>query len=127
MSGQALELNGWGLRVQEHQADLDRFCQTCPGINCRHGLFFVSCFLFSLAAAMPVFGLLRIRVTDEASKCAVHAFACRDEPMPLVLDCSSDAKCRIVLVLGLRPGQAPLDICSRSNLAISNLRSGRRR
>ena len=27
-----LELNGWGLPVREHQADLDRFCQTCLGI-----------------------------------------------------------------------------------------------
>jgi uncharacterized protein (UPF0212 family) len=26
LSGQALELNGWGLPVLEHQADLDRAC-----------------------------------------------------------------------------------------------------
>src|SRR5262245_13296805 len=47
--------------------------------------------------------------------------------MPFVLDCSSDAKCRIVLVLGLRPSRAPFEICSRCNLALLNLRSGQRR
>jgi hypothetical protein len=71
--------------------------------------------------AVLLFGLLRMRLIKEASKRAVHAFACRDEPMPLVFYCSPDAKCRIVLVLGLRPGRTPLDICSRCNLALANL------
>jgi len=39
MSGQALELNGWGLPVREHQADLDRFCQTCLGITAAASYF----------------------------------------------------------------------------------------
>ena len=77
----------------------------------RRELFLVSCFLFSLAAAVPLFGLLRIHVTDEASKRAVHAFACRDETTPLVVDCSPNTKRRSFFVLCLRPGQTPLSAC----------------
>ena len=74
--------------------------------------FFVSCFLFSLAAAcVPLSGLLRIRVTDEASKRAVYVFACRAEPMPLAVNCSPNTKRRSFLVLCLRPGQTPLSVC----------------
>jgi hypothetical protein len=36
---QALELNGWGLPVREHQADLDRCCQTCLGITAAASYF----------------------------------------------------------------------------------------
>ena len=75
--------------------------------------YFSSC-VFCLAwplLAVPLFGLLRIRVTDEASKRAVHAFACRDEPMPLAVDCSPNTKRRSFLVLCLRPGQTPLSVC----------------
>ena len=61
--------------------------------------------------AVPLFGLLRIRVTDEASKRAVHAFACRAEPMPLAVDCSRNTKRRSFLVLCPRPGQTPLSVC----------------
>ena len=61
-----------------------------------------------LAGTMPLFGLRPIRVTDEASKRVVHVFACRDEPMPLAVDCSPNAKRRSFLVLCLRPGQTPL-------------------
>jgi len=64
-----------------------------------------------LLLAVPLFGLLRIRVTDEASKRAVHAFACRDEPMPLAVDCSPNTKRRSFLVLCLRLGQTPLSVC----------------
>src|SRR5689334_5430503 len=79
--------------------------------NHRRELFFVSCFLFSLAAAVPLFGLLRIRLTDEAGKRAVHAFVCRDEPMPLAVDCSPNTKRRSFSVLSLRSGQTPLSVC----------------
>ena len=48
---------------------------------------------------------------DEASKRAVHAFGCRDEPMPLAVDCSPNTKRRSFLVLCLRPGQTPLSVC----------------
>src|SRR5689334_13009432 len=63
------------------------------------------------AGAMPLFGLRRIRVTDKASKRAVHAFGCRDEPMPLAVDCSPNTKRRSFLVLCVRPGQTPLSVC----------------
>jgi len=69
------------------------------------------CCLARPLLAVPLFGLLRIRVTDEASKRAVHAFACRDEPMPLAVDCSPNTKRRSFLVLCLRPGQTPLSVC----------------
>ena len=75
---------------------------------------YFSSFVFCLARpllAMPLFGLLRIRVSDEASKRAVHAFACRDESMPLAVDCSPNTKRRSFLVLCLRPGQTPLSVC----------------
>ena len=112
MSGQALELNGWGLPVREHQADLDRFCQTCLGITAAASYFSSRVFrLVYPLLAVPLFGLLRIRVTDEASKRAVHAFACRDEPMPLAVDGSPNTKRRSFLVLCLRPGQTPLSVC----------------
>ena len=66
----------------------------------------------SSAGALPLFGLLPIRVTDEASKRAVHAFACRDEPMPLAVDCSPNTKRGSFLVLVvLRPGQTSLSVC----------------
>jgi len=80
--------------------------------HCRRELF--SSRVFCLAwplLAVPLFGLLRIRVTDEASKGAVHAFACRDEPVPLAVDCSPNAERRGFLVLCLRPGQTPLSLC----------------
>ena len=91
--------------------------------------YFSSC-VFCLAwplLAVPLFGLLRIRVTDEASKRAVNAFACRDEPMPLAVDCSPNMKRRNLLVLSLRLGQTPRSICWRSKFTLSSPRDYRRR
>ena len=39
------------------------------------------------------------RVTDKASKRAIHAFGCRDEQMPLAVNCYPNTKRRSVLVL----------------------------
>jgi len=103
----------------------------------RHGgivrVAFRSCFythfgelLASPLLAVLLFGLLRICVTNKASKRAVHAFACRHEPMPLAVDCSPNTKRRRLLVLGLRPRQTPLNVCSRSKFILSSLRDCRR-
>src|SRR6266480_3109810 len=57
----------------------------------------------------------------------MHVLACRDEATPLVMDCSLHSQSRTDLVLWLCKTRAPLNDCSRCNLALSNVGDRRRR
>jgi hypothetical protein len=95
--------------------------------HCRRELFFVSCFLFSLA----LLAVLCLDCCGFASRMRRANALCTllraaDEPMPLAVDCSPNTKRRSLSVLCLRPRQTPLSVCWRCKFTLSSLPDCRR-